>query len=127
MQQAIGSAHTRHLVVDLHVIGLYAGVPHQEGHGFLHVGTHFHGRGVVGHDGHADRFVPCLHLIIDGFHDAVVEILDGAQFEVEVTVMACLIAGLQVALINHQKILQYLHYLNFLYKQYDLIYLKEKK
>ena len=48
---------------------------------------------MVGQDGDAHGFVPCLHLVVDRGHDAAVEILDGADLQVEVAIMTGFVAG----------------------------------
>ena len=92
LEQSVGSADAAHLVELFHSVGFDAGMIDDKGHWFLHVCTCLHGCGMIGQECYSHWFVPCLHLIIYRFHDAPVEIFYGAQFEVEVAVMSCLVA-----------------------------------
>ena len=51
---------------------------------------------MVWHQGNAHRLVPRLHLFIDGTHHSAVEVLDGLELELEVAIVACLVARLHM-------------------------------
>jgi hypothetical protein len=76
----------------LHAVGLDAFVPDKERHGLTDVDALFDGCQVVREYGDADILI--FHLIIYRGDESLVEILDGLQFQFEVAIMTCLVAGL---------------------------------
>ena len=93
MQQTVAAAYTTHFVVLFNAVGLDTLIPDGKGNGLAQVGAYLYGRGVVGHHSDAHRLVPSFHLFVDGAHHAAVKVLDGAKLQVEVAIVARLVAG----------------------------------
>ena len=96
VEHAVGTFYTRHLIVGLYVVGLNTKIPNEERYWLLDVSAGLNGRWMVGEHRNAHGFIPCAHLFEDGFHDASVEIVDGAQFQFQITIMPSLITGFEM-------------------------------
>ena len=68
-------------------------MPDEEGYGFAYVDAHLDGSQVVGQYGDGDRLWPSAHLFIYRSDEPLVEVFDGTQLEVEVTVVTSFVAG----------------------------------
>ena len=92
LQKAVAAADAGHFVVLLYVVWLYVAVPDKEGYGLADVYALLDGRQMVGEHGDADGFFPHGYLIINRSDESLVEILYGAELQVEVAVVARIVA-----------------------------------
>ena len=95
-EKAIGAIDTRHLVVLLHIVGLDATIPDQEGYGLSYVDTHLYGSEMIGQHSDTNGFLPLTYLIIYRSYQSLVEILDGLHLQFQITVVSGLIARLNM-------------------------------
>ena len=85
-----------YLIEGLYAIGRYARAVDEEGHRLGRVGAVGTGCGMVGKDGDGDGIAPLLQGFKDGAYGTAVEVLDGAQLQRHVALVASLIAGFDV-------------------------------
>ena len=95
-EEAVAAVNAGDFVVVLDGVGDDGGVPDEEGDGLAYVYALLDGGEVVWEHGDGDGFAPRAYLIIYGCYETAVEVLDGAELQVEVAVVACFVAGFDV-------------------------------
>jgi len=95
-QQAVASADAGHLVVAVYAVGFYTFIIYKERNRLVDVNAELHRRGMVGQYGNAHRLLHLADGFIHRFDEPLVQVVDGAQLQLQVAVVAGLVGCLYV-------------------------------